>query len=252
MDGEPPAAARFGMEEEIRRALTDVALFSRLTLPAWGLRRYQVGPARAIAESVVRGQGRQFAVVFSRQSGKDELIAQLIAFLLTRYQRRGGNVVLAAPTFRPQAALSRDRLLARLAASPLVARPRLRDGYVVEVGRASARFLSAAPGANARGQTADLLLVANEAQDILPATWDAVFDPMAVSTDATTVFLGTVWSRETLLARQIRFLSEVERRDGVRRVWRVPWDQVARELPVYGQRVRQRIDQFGIDHPVDR
>jgi len=249
MDGEPPAKAGFGMEEGIRRALTDVALFSRLTLPAWGLRRYQIGPARAIAESVVRGHGRQFAVVFSRQSGKDELIAQLIAFLLIRYQRRGGNVVLAAPTFRPQAALSRDRLLARLAASPLVARPRLRDGYVVEVGRASARFLSAAPGANARGQTADLLLVANEAQDILPATWDAVFDPMAVSTDATTVFLGTVWSRETLLARQIRFLSEVERRDGVRRVWRVPWDQVARELPVYGQRVRQRIDQFGIDHP---
>jgi len=238
-----------GMEVAIRRALTDVAVYSHLALPEWGLRRYQMGPARAIAESVLRGRGRQFAVVFSRQSGKDELIAQLIAFLLTRYQQRGGNVVLAAPTFRPQAALSRDRLMARLTTSPLVARPRMRDGYVVEVGRASARFLSAAPGANARGQTADLLLVANEAQDIVPAIWDAVFDPMAVSTHATTVFMGTVWSRETLLARQIRFLQEAETRDGVRRVWRVPWGAVARELPIYGRRVRERIDQFGIDHP---
>ena len=48
-------------------------------------------------------------------------------------------------------------------------------------------FVSAAPGANARGQTADVLLVANEAQDILPDTWDAVFDPMAASTNAPTL-----------------------------------------------------------------
>lgn len=37
------------------------------------------------------------------------------------------------------------------------------------------------------GRTADLLLVANEAQDIEPRLWDAVFDPMAASTNATTL-----------------------------------------------------------------
>ena len=211
--------------------MTDVVAFSRLVLPGWRLRGYQVGPARAIAESVERGLGRQFAVVFSRQAGKDELLAQLLAFLLTRYQRHGGSAVLAAPTFRPQAALSRDRLLERLATPLTVSKTRVRDGYAVQLGRASARFLSAAPGANARGQTADLLLVANEAQDIRPEVWDAVFDPMAASTNATTLFLGTVWSRDTLLARQLRHLEELERRDGVRRVWRVPWERVTRELP---------------------
>jgi hypothetical protein len=214
-----------------------------------------VGPARAIVASVEEGLGRSFAVVFSRQAGKDEMLAQLVAFLLTRWQRRGGSIVLAAPTFQPQAALMRDRLLARLAEplpAALTGGATLHDGYAVTLGQASARFLSAAPGANARGQTADLLLVANEAQDIAPDVWDAVFDPMAASTNATTLFLGTVWSRETLLARQMAFLREEERRDGCQRVWTVPWQEVARELPAYGERVRSRIAQFGPDHPFIR
>jgi len=128
----------------------------------------------------------------------------------------------------------------------------VRDGYAVTLGRASARFLSAAPGANARGQTADLLLVANEAQDIAPDIWDAVFDPMAASTNATTLFLGTVWSRDTLQARQMAFLREEEQRDGRQRVWTVPWQMVARELPAYGDRVRARMAQFGPAHPFIR
>ena len=213
------------------------------------LRPYQLAPARAIVDSIEKGLGRQFAIVFSRQAGKDELLAQLVAFLLSRYREVGGNVVLGAPTFQPQAALSRDRLLDRLA-NPLTGRlTSVRDGYAVTCGRASARFLSASPGANARGQTADLLLVANEAQDIRPEVWDAVFDPMAASTNATTVFLGTVWSRDTLLARQMRHLEALEQQDGIKRVWRVPWEQVAVDLPAYGDRVRSRIAQLGINHP---
>ena len=243
----------------LRRALADVAEFSAMVLPGYRLRPYQVAAARAIVASVVGRQGqhgRQFAVVFSRQAGKDELLAQVVAFLLVRHARRGGNVVVAAPTFRPQAALSRDRLLARLRGSPLTAGlTETRDGYIVEVGKATARFLSAGPGANARGQTADLLLVANEAQDIDPDVWDAVFDPMAASTNATTLFLGTVWSRHTLLARQMRFLREQEAHGGThgsRRFWLVPWEVVAAELPAYGARVRARIDQLGATHPFIR
>ena len=95
-------------------AIGDVGRFSAEALPEFRLREYQIGPARAIAESVEGKLGRQFAVVFSRQAGKDELLAQLIAFLLVRRCRKGGNVVVAAPTFRPQAALCRDRLLDRL------------------------------------------------------------------------------------------------------------------------------------------
>jgi hypothetical protein len=127
-----------------------------------------------------------------------------------------------------------------------------RDDYVVRVGRATARFLSAAPRANARGQTADLLLIANEAQDISPDRWDSVFDPMAASTNATTVFAGTTWSRQGLLSRQMRHLAAVEATDGRQRVWSVAWEAVAAELPAYGERVRARIAQFGPDHPAIR
>ena len=232
--------------EAIARAVTsDIGHFARMTLPGGRLRGYQLAPARAIIESVEGKLGRQFAIVFSRQSGKDELLAQVIAYLLTRHQHQGGGIVLAAPTFRPQAALSRDRLLSRLATGVIAAEIGQREGYIVRAGEATARFLSAAPTANARGQTADLLLVANEAQDIDPAIWDAVFDPMAASTNATTVYSGTVWDRNGLLYRQMTHLAALEATDGQQRVWRVPWEQVAAELPAYGERVRARISQLG-------
>ncbi len=245
-------AARNDVPVDLGRELADIGGFSRLVLERYPLRDYQLEPARAIVDSVVRGLGRQFVVVFSRQAGKDELLAQVLAYLLHRYREKGGNAVLAAPTFRPQATLSRDRLLDRLA-NPISGRwVHVRDGYAVYVGKASARFLSAQATANARGQTADLLLVANEAQDIKPEVWDAVFDPMAASTNATTVFLGTVWSRDTLLARQMRHLEDLERQDGIQRVWRVPWDRVEQVLPKYGERVRARMAQLGPTHPFIR
>src|SRR5215207_6252515 len=241
------------LAEGLRPLLRDVGVYSRVLLPGYRLREYQIGPARAIAESVTHRLGRQFAVVFSRQAGKDETLAQLIAWLLTRYQAAGGTIVVAAPTRTPQANITRDRVLDRLNRSALtVGKVRTRDGYIVEVGQASARFLSADDGANPRGQTASLLLVANEAQDIDPAIWDARFDPMAASTNATAVFMGTVWDKVGLLHRQMEHLAALEARDGVRRLYKVSWPQVAVELPAYGARVRDRINQFGESHPFIR
>lgn len=236
----------------LRYLLSDVGNFSRGLVPRRALRGYQLEPARAIAASVREGRGLQFALVFSRQAGKDETLAQLTAYLLNLYQLRGGSIVIVAPTFVPQSAIARARLLDRLDNPLNRQRVVTKDGYIVALGRASARFLPAGPGANARGETASLLLVANEAQDIAPARWDAVFDPMAASTNATTVFSGTVWSDTTLLARQLRHLRELERADGLRRVFFVPWERVAAELPVYGDRVRARIAQFGRAHPFIR
>lgn len=234
-----------GSPRLIRRRL---AGFSRQHWPKYELRQYQLDPAAAIVESVLRQQGRQMAVVFSRQAGKDEMLAQVVAYLLHARAEVGGTIVLAAPTAKPQAALMRERLLERLADVDSDYDYKFREGYIAEVGAASARFLSASPVANVRGQTADLLLVANEAQDIAPNTWDAAFDPMAATTNATTLFLGTVWSRETLLARQMRHFEEQARTDGRQRIWKVAWEQVAEILPPYGDRVRERIAQLGRDH----
>jgi hypothetical protein len=219
--------------------------------PGLALRDYQLEPAETIAQSISEGGGGQFALAFSRQSGKDELLAQLLAWLLITYAERGGNAVIAAPSKSPQADMSRDRLVARLreVVPELV---QVKQGYIVEVGKASARFLSASPVANVRGQTADLLLVANEAQGIDPDIWDPVFDPMAASTNATTLFMGTVWTRETLLARQMRHLESLQARDGRTRVWKVRWEKVAALVPAYGDRVAAALAQFGEDHPFIR
>jgi hypothetical protein len=236
----------------LRVAYSDVGGFSRLALPGRMLRGYQLPAVGAIETNIRGGGGGEFAVVFSRQAGKDELLAQLCAWLLHRYQRRGGTVVVATPALRPQGLIARDRLLDCLRGSPAGGRVRLREGRAIELGRARVRFLSAAPGANSRGNTADLLLVANEAQDIEPDVWDAVFAPMAASSNATTLFMGTVWSSETLLARQLRLLGELERADGRKRVFRVAWREIAQELPAYGAYVRRQMALLGEQHPFIR
>jgi hypothetical protein len=250
-----PEQSNAGIEAGLRRALGDVGDFSTVFWPGKVLRPYQVAPARAIAEAVRRNffekdyRGpNQFAIVFSRQAGKDEMTAQLLAYLLTLFQLQGGQIVMAAPTAR-QVTISKNRLLDRLNNPLSRGKARSSEGYIVRLGQAEARFLSAAPASNARGETASLLLVANETQDILPERWDAVFDPMASSTNATTLFLGTVWTASTLLARQMRHLRDLENRDGHKRVFLVDWQEVARYVPNYGKRVKTRIAQFGESHP---
>lgn len=235
--------------------LRDIEPFSKVLFPRVSLRPYQLPAARAIIAAIHRAQaGRstagpnQFAVVFSRQAGKDEMTAQLLAYILELYQGIGGKIVLGAPTDR-QAAISKARLKERLENRLHPGKVQDRDGYIISIGKAEARFLSAAPTANVRGETASLLLIANEAQDIDPARWDSVFDPMAASTNATTLFLGTVWTSNTLLARQMKHLRELEALDGFKRVYVVDWQEVSKYVTAYGARVKARIEQFGELHP---
>ena len=59
------------------RFLSDMSLFSRLVLQV-PLRPYQLAPLRPIIESVLRRQGREFLLIFPRQSGKNEAVAHLL------------------------------------------------------------------------------------------------------------------------------------------------------------------------------
>lgn len=251
-----PVAKGLAPRAGLRRLLSDIGTFSRLIWPAYALRGYQLGPARAVVAAVRGGvPQREFVLMFSRQSGKDELLAQVVAYLLVLYQQRGGSVVIALPTLRPQAVIARDRLAERLNAPRLKAlgvRTRVRDGFIVEVGKASAHFLSGAPTANARGKTASLLLVGNESQDIDPDRWDAVFAPMGASTDAVGLWLGTPWTAATLLSRQRRHVESLEATDEHGRAYIVPWRAVAAELPAYGRYVARQQALLGAEHPFIR
>jgi hypothetical protein len=248
-------------ERALHWLLRDIGAFSRTIWPEAALRPYQLAPARAIVHSALTGDGASFAVVFARQSGKDELLAQVIAFLLIHRQLYGGEIVVAAPSLVPQGQITLRRIEERLRAATLFA-PEIETegGHIVRVGRASARFVSAGPMAQARGATASLLLVANEAQDIEPERWDAVFDPMGASTNATTVCAGTVWTRNTLLAREMAATSSMlgvrSSKNGAEspspNLYLADWRAVAREVPAYGARVRRRMAELGEQHPFIR
>lgn len=233
------------------RVLLDPAAFARVVLGI-SLRPYQVAPARAIARSVVKREGLRFAVLMARQAGKNELSACLEAYLLNLFARRGGTVVKAAPTYKPQLVTSQERLQARMDNPWNRGHWQAKHGYVVCLGRARVAFFSAQPDANVVGATADILLECDEAQDVLPDRWDKAFGPMAAAENATVVFYGTPWTRHTLLARVLRELAAEEARDGIQRVFRADWRAVAAAHPPYGKHVARELARLGRDHPLFR
>jgi len=224
----------------------DIGRFSRaLRRP---LRSYQMAAARAIVESVRRGQGRTFTVMMARQMGKNELSAQVEAFLLYMHQGRGGQMVKTAPTFRPQLVTSKTRLERTLAGIPGRSEWRTRFGYVVELGSAAIQFLSAEESARVVGATADLLLEIDEAQDVLEEKYARDFRPMGATRNVTTVLYGTAWTNDTLLART----REWNLAHDPEAHFSFGWTALAELSPDYRAFVSSEIQRLGADHPIIR
>ncbi len=161
------------------------------------LRYYQQEAAIAIIDSVMQKKGMSFCVIFPRQSGKNELQAQIETYLLSACQLLDAEIVKVSPTWKPQT-LNAMRRLERVIARNITTRGNWRkeSGYIYRVGRARIFFLSGGPTANVVGATASTLLECDEAQDVTIEKWDKDFAPMAASTNATRVFWGTVWTSE--------------------------------------------------------
>lgn len=216
------------------------------------LRPYQAEVARAILALTAAREGGSISVLIARQGGKNEVSAQVeLALLLTRAMR-GGAVVKCAPTFAPQAVLSRDRLLARAREAGLERIVAREGAATVRCGRASVRYLSAEPGANVVGHTADVLLEVDEAQDVRPEKFDRDFRPMAASTNAPVVYYGTPWGPRSLLAQAEAAHLDAERCAGPRRHFRVDWERVAESNPAYGAYVEGERARLGERHPIFR
>jgi len=229
--------------------LSDMRLFSRLVIRR-PLRRYQLEIAQAIITSVLHRQGLTFAVMLPRQSGKNETQAQIEAYLLNLYQRVGGQIVKASPTFKPQTQNSIRRLQQALDNDWNKQAAETESGYIVRLGKARALFFSAEPSANVVGATASLLLECDEAQDVEETKWQKDFVPMAASTNATRVLWGTAWTSNTLLARTIAELKKQEALDGVKRVFTIHPDRVADEQPAYGKFLADQVARLGRQHPL--
>jgi len=217
------------------------------------LRAYQSPVARAVVQSVLAREGLSFVVLFPRQSGKNELQAQIETYLLLLLSREPAEIVKVSPTWKPQS-LNAMRRLERVLRRNLFTRDLWckESGYIYRVDQARVFFLSGAVTANIVGATASALLEVDEAQDVSIAKFDKDIAPMAASTNATRVFWGTAWTSRTLLARELRAAGQAEAADGRRRVFRLTADDVAAEVAAYGQFVAGQVARLGRSNPMIR
>ena len=84
-------------------------------LMAWSgngcrMRSYQSDALRNIFDAAMNRRGGSFAVMFPRQSGKNETQAQLEAALMVANQHFGGNIIKIIPTEKNQGKVSMERL----------------------------------------------------------------------------------------------------------------------------------------------
>jgi len=249
MTAAPPPPGPTADEAAAARAiLSDIALFSRhvVGLPLYP---YQTEPLRAIIDAVLGGRGGEYLLVFPRQSGKNEAIAQLLVYLLVVLQRRGGQIVYGA--IGDGLGRGMRRLEERLD-TPLTRGRWRRTGRPRRygLGRASVVFISAHPGAAARGETADRLLIIDEAQDHDPAHIEAVFTPMRAARNATAVYLGTARTTGDFLWAKKGELEAAEANDGRRRVFMTPPEVVTAANPDYAVFLAEQVRRYGRRHPI--
>jgi hypothetical protein len=215
------------------------------------MRSYQLAPAKAIIDSVMHKKGLTFVVIMSRQAGKDELVGNLLAFLTNLYAHRDVGIVVANPTYKPQTINAIMRFEKRLSTN-LITKMfwSKRSDFMRMIGNAVVSFLSGDGSANVVGATASLLLIINEAQDIEPSVYDKKFAPMVASTNATRLITGTTWTSKTLLAREMRAALELEKQDGIKRVFLYNADDVRKIVPAYGTFIDNEVKKLGRQHPL--
>ncbi len=216
------------------------------------LRPYQLDIARAVTDSVMNRRGLTLSVEIARQGGKNELSAIIELTLLTAHMGKGGTIIKASPTFKPQTVISMERLKQRLDDWGFALFYRSELGYIVHLGPARCVFLSADESANVVGHTADILLEIDEAQDISKDKYTKEFRPMGSPTNCTTVLYGTTWDETTLLEEAKQTNLELQKKDGIQRHFAYDWQEVARHNPAYAQYVESERARLGEDHPLFR
>ncbi|WP_214737426.1 terminase [Exiguobacterium sp. s162] len=187
---------------------------------------YQLEVCDAIIRSCLLGLGWQFVIMQTRQSGKNEESSFIEQYLLLYgwYYNVRISGVKFAPVHKPQVQASMDRLEGAdtpdsggMAGSILTKHAfRKSDGYKFHMGtpRDSNKwaFLSINPSANVASQTAFTLLEGDEAQDIDTNKWERDAQPMGSFNNATTVFWGVAWTKESHIYKAMNQSLEMEKR----------------------------------------
>jgi len=242
----------------LKEAFSNVTVFTD-TFSGIRLRKYQCKAAEAIVSSVIHQEGRSFVVMFPRQSGKNELQAQIETYLLMLFSQSGGEIVKISPTWKPQSLNAMRRLESTLRRNIITKDLWQKEsGYIYRIGEARMLFLSGAPESNIVGATASLLLEVDEAQDVLISKYERDIAPMAASRNSTRVFWGTAWTADTLLARELVAARKYEQESfqsgnlAQQCTFCIDADIVSAEVPAYGLFVQEQVRKLGRQHPMIR
>jgi hypothetical protein len=234
-----------------KRELTQaIRYFEKFTLYLLHItmRPYQREAANAIIADVQHRRGNSFVIIFSRQSGKDEMLANLFLYLMLKMNDMNASIVCAQPTFKPQTINAMNRLRHR--GTQFGKHLKRSDGFIFTFQTVALSYFSADPSANVVGATASRLLVINEAQDVEMGIYDKRFSPMAASGNATRVFSGTSWTSNTLLERERQAALMAEQKDGIKRVFMADASEVSKSNKWYGKFVKSEIEKLGRQHPL--
>ena len=236
------------MQYDFRPLIADIHKFVRAG--AISIRNYQKPAVDAIVDSVLHHRGLRFVVMFPRQTGKNEIQAQMENYLLFRFSEIGGQIVKVSPTWKPQSINAKqrfERVMTNNEITTRLARPS--QGFQFVMNRSKIIFLSGDPNSSIVGATADLLLEVDEAQDVGKNKFDKEIAPMAASTNATVAFFGTAWTNDTLLARERMDAERKQQEDGIRRVFRLTAEDVFPDVPAYKTFVLGEVAKMGRTHP---
>ncbi|MFN0094235.1 MAG: hypothetical protein ACKVVT_05580 [Dehalococcoidia bacterium] len=216
---------------------------------------YQARVFVRLLREIAARPGETFTVLFPRQAGKNEVQAWVVENLLRQHADTGGSIVICAPSFDPQARISLERVrrVAAYRAPGFPAHPAAEvRANSVSIGAATAIYLSASPEAHVAGHTANIALIADEAQEVGEAWFERQFRPMTASTAAPTILFGTPWDGDTLLDHAVA--RNRARQAGLKGPFHfeVPWTKVADSNPSYAVHVEQRRAELGEESPIFR
>ena len=235
-----------------KKLLRQPALFARYA-SGTRLRRYQSGVCEAICDSILHSRGLSFVVMFPRQSGKNELQAQLETYLLALFSDTPVEMVKVSPTLKPQAQNAMRRLERTLKKNLYLSRSwRKEAGALYRIGRSAhpvplrrarkqhrgRHRLAAARSGRSAGCAARQVRQGHRPHDRL--------DPRHAR------LLGHRLDEHSLLGRELRAARDAEAQDGQKRVFRLTADDVSAEVPAYRASVQEAVARLGRTHPLVR
>ncbi|HBG74698.1 MAG: hypothetical protein A2X25_11745 [Chloroflexi bacterium GWB2_49_20] len=210
---------------------------------------YQLLPAQAVLESVRLGQGLTFVLNFPRQSGKDELLAHLQAYLM-RMSNDKDRTILEVNSNLENHRIALWRLEERLSSNVFTRSRWARLGDTVAIDKCRTTFLPADGVPDGKVAPASLLFIVNDAQDIWPAWFDMEFSHLAARPKLTRLVCGSSWDEQSLLSREIRHARRDEDKDGIQRLFRITALDVGKENQNYANFIDDVVQRYGRENPL--